>query len=168
MDNPMEHQNNKIRETAGQAGAGRPLTEEEAMALVSPQQKSFGLVVHWVTIMTTLIALAAPVFILWRPERNVADPYRVFSAVFAGKSKGDIWAAAGTEFPGGHFYLEGIFRGDALAQAGLAIGCSVALWALLPAIWKYFKARDYLYAGISLFIALLIALAMTGVLAFDA
>ena len=44
----------------------------------------------------------------------------------------------------------------------------VALWALLPAIWKYLRARDFLYAGVSLFIALLILLAMTGLLAFDA
>lgn len=142
--------------------------EKTNTPIISVQQRIYGIIVHWVTIISAIIAMVAPVFILARPKNNFADPYKLFSAIFDGKNKDFIWQNAGAGFPGGHFYLKDMTMGDSIAQFGVAIGCSVALWALIPTIFLYIKSKDYVFAGICTFIALLIILAMTGILAVEA
>ena len=74
-----------------------------------------------------------------------------------------MWQEVGGEFPGGHFYLKNFTSGDGFTQFGLALGCSVALWALLAAAFAYSKDRIYLYVGLSLWVAALVALSMIGI-----
>lgn len=133
--------------------------------LISVQQKVYGTIVHWITIFTALIAMIAPVFVLANPQNNVSNPYKIFDLIFQGKDKDFIWQNSGASFPGGHFYLTDILKGDAIAQFGIALGCSVALWSFIPTVILYIKSKDYVFAGICLFDALLILLALTGVLA---
>jgi len=128
-------------------------------------QLVFGLIVQWITIASAIIALIAPVLILLMPQNNVINPNHVFSLIFSGEGKDVLWQQTSKGFPGGYFYLQEHFYGDGFAQFGIVLGCSAAFWALIPSIIMYLKSRDYLYAGICIFIAFLIGLAMTGLIA---
>jgi hypothetical protein len=74
-----------------------------------------------------------------------------------------VWQEVGGEFPGGHFYLKHLTYGDGFTQFGLALGCSVALWALLMAAFAYAVDKIYLYVGLALWVAALVALSMIGI-----
>lgn len=126
----------------------------------------FAGIVHWLTIVSCLIALVAPVFILLFPENNVLNPNLVFGAIFSGATPAEIWKMSPTgSFPGAHFYLTNFFTGDGFAHFGVALGCSVGLWALLPAMFVMQKReKDYMYFFICSLLVILILLAMTGLL----
>lgn len=126
----------------------------------------FAGVVHWVTIVSCVIALISPVFILLFPQNNVLNPNLVYGAIFSGASPAEIWKMSATgSFPGAHFYLTNLFTGDGFSHFGVALGCSVGLWALLPAMYVMLKReKDYLYFAICSMLVILILLAMTGVL----
>ena len=129
-------------------------------------QLYYGLVVHWVTILSCLIVLIAPVCILLFARNNLLNPNLIFGAIFEGKRSAEIWAAAGVPFKSGEFwklFLASFFTPDGFATLGVILGCSVTLWALIPAIWVFVKNREYFYTCVSLFIMALIALAMSGI-----
>ena len=136
---------------------------EQNLDGVSREQKLYGQVVHCITIVAAMIALLSPVLILWRPDANVLDPNSIFASIWQGEGVEQIWSMAQSGFPGGHFYLRNFFAGDSLGQFGIALGCSVALWGLIPATISYFREKDYLYASMGTFIAILIVIAMLGV-----
>jgi fatty acid desaturase len=69
----------------------------------------------------------------------------------------------GGQFPGGHFYLKNLTYGDGFTQFGLALGCSVALWALIAAAFAYASDRIYLYVILALWVAMLVSLSMIGI-----
>lgn len=130
-------------------------------------QMAYGQVVHWVTIVSCLIVLVAPVLILLFPQRNILNPNLVFGAIFEGKRSAEIWAAAGLPFKIGEFwplFFGNIFTPDGFAMLGVVLGCSVTAWALLPAIGIYLKKKDYFYACVMGFIFALIFLAMSGLI----
>lgn len=132
---------------------------------IEKSQLYYGKVVHWITIISCLISLIAPVLILVFPERNLLNPFHIFNAIFEGKKTSEIWAAAGVPFKSGGFwklFLGSFFTPDGFATFGIALGCSVSLWALIPAILQFIKKKEYLYICISLFVAALITLAMSG------
>jgi hypothetical protein len=134
---------------------------------LSKSQLYYGNVVHWITIISCLIVLAAPVFILLFPKANLLNPNLIFDAIFAGKKSAEIWAAAGVPFQTGDFwglFWGNLFTPDGFATLGVVLGCSVTLWALLPAVWQFFKKKEYFYAGVSASVAALIALAMSGLI----
>lgn len=139
--------------------------EKQNTQTVPIHQRIYGGIVQWFTIVSAVIALIAPVFILAMPNRNVLAPNRVFSIIFNGQGKDVIWEQAASGFPGGHFYLGNIAAGDGFAQFGVVLGCSVVAWALIPTIVMYFRSKEYFYACVCLFIALLILFAMTGLIA---
>ena len=129
-------------------------------------QLVYGAVVHWITIASCLIALIGPVLILLFTEKNLLHPNQVFSAIYEGKKPDEIWAAAGIAFSAGGFWpllWNNLFTPDGFALFGVALGCSVTLWALLPTTWVFIRQRDWRYAGVSMFVTGLIALAMSGI-----
>jgi hypothetical protein len=124
--------------------------------------------VHIITIVSAVMSLFAPLFILGFPG-NVLNPNRIFAAIFSGASPAEIWAMspAGT-FPGVHFYLRYPGAPDAWAAFAINLGCSVGLWGLLPAIVLQFaKEKNYLEATAGVLLALLILLSVTGILALE-
>ena len=127
-------------------------------------QTAYGNAVHWITILSCVIATIAPVFILAKPENNVLNPNRIFNSIFSGETPAQVWAAAGSGFPGGHFYLTNFCTGDGFAQFGVALGCSVTLWGLLPAILILLKKKDYLHTIVCTLAFLLIAFSMSGLI----
>jgi hypothetical protein len=135
--------------------------------VISKSQLHYGKVVHWIAIVSCLISLVTPVFILLFPNKNLLNPALIFNAVFEGKKPGEIWAAAGIPFRPGDFweiFLDNFFTPDGFATFGVALGCSVTLWALMPALWQFIKKKEYFFVCVSLFVAALIVLAMSGII----
>ena len=133
--------------------------------LIDKSQLYYGKVIHWITFAACLIALTAPVLILIFPKANLLNPNLIFGAIFEGKKPADIWAAAGVTFKPGDFwklFFSNFFTPDGFATLGIVLGCSVTLWALIPAVWQFAKKKEYLYVCISLFVLALISLAMSG------
>ncbi|MDJ0984317.1 MAG: hypothetical protein QNJ26_02145 [Desulfobacterales bacterium] len=128
-------------------------------------QTVYGAIVYWVTIVACLICTVGPVISVAAPENNVLNPYKLFNAIFQGKDAQTVWQEVGGGFPGGHFYLKYFTYGDGFTQFGLALGCSVALWALVAAAFAYVSDKIYLYVWLSLWVAAMVALSMIGILA---
>ncbi len=126
-------------------------------------QTIYGAIVYWVTILSCIICMIGPVVSVASPDNNVLDPYKLFNAIFEGKDAETVWQEVGGNFPGGHFYLKHFTYGDGLTQVGLALGCSVALWALIAAAISYASDKIYLYTALSIWVAGLVALSMVGI-----
>jgi hypothetical protein len=135
----------------------------EEAPLMPRAQTVYGEIVYWVTIVACIICMIGPVISVAFPDNNVLDPYRLFSAIFEGKSPQEVWQSVGGEFPGGHFYLKRLTYGDGFTQLGLALGCSVALWALLAAAFFYLTEKIYFYVILALWVVLLVSLSMLGI-----
>jgi hypothetical protein len=125
--------------------------------------------VHVITIVSAIMSLFIPVFILFFSDADVLNPNRIFAAIFSGAKPADIWAmASGGTFPGAHFYLRHPRAPDAWAMFAINLGCSVGLWGLLPAIgYQIVKEKKYMEAIAGILLALLILLSMTGILALE-
>jgi len=123
----------------------------------------YGEIVYWVTITAAIICMIGPVISMVSVENNVMNPHYLFSSIFEGKNAETIWQEVGGGFPGGHFYLKNFTSGDGFTQFGLALGCSVAMWALLAAAIAYLAEKTYLYVFLSLWVGLLIFLSMIGI-----
>jgi len=128
-------------------------------------QLYYGKTVHWITIVSCLISLITPFFILLFPDKNYLNEAILFNAVFQGKNTSEIWKAAGVPFKSGDFwtlFIKNFFTPDGFAAFGVALGCSVTLWALIPAVWQFTKKKEYFYVCVSIFLMALIVLAMSG------
>lgn len=123
----------------------------------------YGAIVYWVTILSCIICMVGPVISVAFPDNNVLDPYKLFTAIFQGKDAATVWQEVGGGFPGGHFYLKHLTYGDGITMLGLALGCSVALWALLVSAVEYAKEKTYTYVILSIWVAALVALSLTGI-----
>ena len=128
-------------------------------------QTVYGAIVYWITIVSCLICMVGPVISVANPENNVLNPYMLFNAIFQGKDTQTVWQEVGGGFPGGHFYLKNLTYGDGFTQFGLALGCSVALWALIAVAFAYAREKVYLYVILALWVAGMVALSMIGVMA---
>jgi hypothetical protein len=123
----------------------------------------YGEIIYWVTIVSAVICMIGPVIAMASIDSNVLNPHFLFASIFEGKSAETIWNEVGGGFPGGHFYLDHITTGDGFTQLGLALGCSVALWALVAAAILYLKEKHYLFVLLSIWVALLVALSAIGI-----
>ena len=138
---------------------------DDKTPIVDKSQLHYGAATHWITFISCLISMITPVFILMFPHSNLLNPALLFNAIFEGLSPAEIWEAAGAPFRPGYFwnlFLSNIFSPDGFASLGVALGCSVTLWALIPALWQFIKKKEYFYVCVSLFVIILIALAMSG------
>ena len=135
--------------------------------LIDKSQLHYGVVVHWVTIISCLIVLVSPIFILIFPKANLLNPNLIFGAIFDGKKPAEIWMSAGVPYAPGDFwklFWANIFRPDGIATLGIVLGCSVTLWGLFPSVFQFFKRKEYFFAAVSVFVMALIALAMSGLI----
>ena len=123
----------------------------------------YGEIVYWLTIVACIICMVGPVISVANPENNKLNPFKLFEAIFQGKSAETVWQEVGGGFPGGHFYLKHLTYGDGFTQFGLALGCSVAVWGLLAAAFAYARKKTYLYMGLAIWVSALIFLSMTGI-----
>jgi len=151
------------------AAGTEPLAPQGQASLpaIDKSQLHYGRVIHWIVIVACIISLITPVLILMFPQSCFLNPTRLFNAIFEGKNPAEIWKAAGVPFKSGDFwkvFLTNIFTPDGFATFGIALGCSVTLWGLIPAIWQFLKKKEYFYVSVSLFVIILIFLAMSGII----
>lgn len=128
-------------------------------------ERAYANVIHVVTIISSVLALFAPLLIMINPSANILNPNRIFQAIISGGKINDIWALASTQtFPGSHYYLWHMNMSDSWAQLAISLGCSVGLWALIPSVaLKFFKEKNIKDGILGLVLLLLIALSMMGV-----
>jgi hypothetical protein len=134
---------------------------------IDKSQLYYGKTVHWITVASCLISLITPVFILLLPDKNHMNEALLFDAIIRGKKPAMIWEAAGVHFKSSDFwklFIKNIFTPDGFAAFGVVLGCSVTLWALIPAAWQFTKKKEYFYVCVSVFIMALIVLAMSGII----
>jgi len=145
------------------------MSTEETSTVEAPKMPRantvYGNIVYWVTIASCIICMIGPVISVAYPENNTLNPYKLFNAIFEGKDAKTVWEEVGGGFPGGHFYLKNFTQGDGFTQFGLALGCSVALWALIATAVAYFADRNYLYVTLSIWVGIMVALSMVGIFA---
>ena len=127
----------------------------------------YGEVIYWLCIIAAAICTIGPIMSLWFVDNNVLNPHYVFAALWEGKSAEAIWNTTGEGFPGGHFFLENITKGDGLTQFGVALGSIAALPALFMAGIAYLKEKpiNRLYAVLSLWVMTLITFSSLGIIA---
>lgn len=135
----------------------------EARPIMQLSQRVYGEIVYWGTVLAAIVCMIGPYISVKNPENNVANPLYLFAAIFEGKDTATIWQEVAGGFPGGHFYLDYFTYGDGFTQFGLAMGCSVAAWALIPVALIYLKEKNPTYAILSLWVMLLIVLSMIGI-----
>ncbi len=131
--------------------------------VMPPAALKYGAIVYWVTIVSCIICMVGPVISVAFPTNNILNPYMLFDAIFQGKDSATIWNEVGGGFPGGHFYLKHMTYGDGITMMGLALGCSVALWALLVSAVEYVKEKSYTYVILSIWVCALVALSLLGI-----
>ena len=132
---------------------------------IDKSQLYYGKAAHWITFVSCLFSLITPFFILLFPDRNYLNEAVLFESILKGRKPAEIWEAAGVPFRSGGFwklFIRNFFTPDGLAAFGVVLGCSVTLWALIPAVWQFAKKKDYFYVCVSVFIMALIVLAMSG------
>jgi hypothetical protein len=122
----------------------------------------YGEIIYWVTVVACIMCMIGPVIAMANVDNNVLNPHYLFAAIFDGKDAHTVWEEVGGGFPGGHFYFSNLTKGDGFTQLGLALGCSCAFWALLVSAVSFFKRKVFLFVPLSLFVAGLIFLSMTG------
>lgn len=127
-------------------------------------------IVHWITIVSSVASLFVPVFILFKSSRNMLNPNLILGAIFSGASISEIWGMSQIGiFSGAHSYFSYPGFADSWALFFINLGCSVALWAIIPAIiLQIFKEKDYFTAFLGTIFAVLVLFSMTGLLNFAA
>ncbi len=136
---------------------------ENKNPVVESAQLIYGEVVYWVVVFSTLIATVGPVIILFNPANNMLNPTLLFSEIWKGANAEAIWTTVGSGLQEGHFYLSHLNTGDGFTQLGVALGCSVALWGLIPAMIQFIREKDYTFAVFCLVSSALILTAMLGI-----
>lgn len=128
-------------------------------------ERTYASIVHWITIISSVLALFAPLLIMINPSANVLNPNKIFQAIFNGGDTNAIWALAeGGKFPGAHYYLTNMNWSDSWAEIAIALGCSVGLWAMIPTVAiEFFKEKNWKWAALGIVFIALIVLSMLGV-----
>ncbi len=146
-------------------------------------QLVYGEIVYWLCIVSAILCMVGPFLALLNPKRNLLNPHYLFSSIWAGQKAASIWLFDGPDwmnpifqglhsffgvggFQGGHFWMRNITSGDGLTQFGLVLGCGVALPALIGAAVCYLCARprQYLWAGLAVWVAFLVSFSSIGIL----
>ena len=136
----------------------------EERPIIPRAQIVYGEIVYWVTIVACIICMIGPLVAMASPKNNVGDPWFLFTSIFEGNDPHTVWEEVAEEFPGGHFWAKNFTTGDGFTQFGLALGCSVALWALLVTAAMYlFVDKVYLYVVLALWVAALVFLSASGI-----
>ena len=138
------------------------MTAEER-PIMPRAQLVYGEIIYWSAIAAAILCMIGPLIAMAFVDNNVLNPYYLFAAIFDGKTAETVWQEVGGGFPGGHFWFKNITMGDGFTQFGLALGCSVAIWALLAAAIAYLLDKIYLYVILSLWVAFLVAVSAIGI-----
>jgi hypothetical protein len=128
-------------------------------------QRLYGAVVYWLCIVATVLCTVGPVLSLLFPERNVLNPYYLFSTIWKGAKPAEVWEQVAGGFPGGHFWVNNLASFDGLIQLGLVVGCACTFFALIPTAVSYLrgKPREVGWAIVAIVIVVQVVLAAVGI-----
>jgi len=126
----------------------------------------FGDTIYWVCVIATILSMIGPCISILFPDNNLANPYYIFSAVWEGKNSNEVWAATTQKgkYPGPHFWINHLFKGDGITQLGAWLGCISSLPAVLFAGFIFLFKRDWGYWIISWLTFLMILFAVLGII----
>ena len=124
---------------------------------------TYGDTVYWITFAVCLICLVGPVLAVLFPDSTAMNPYFTYALIFDGQTGTEIWTALYGEWPYMHsVWFKNFFTGDGITMFAMAIGCTVAVWALIPTIVAFVKEGLTGYAVFSVFIIAMILFAASG------
>lgn len=125
-----------------------------------------GDIIYWVCIIGCLFAMIGPPISILFPDNNVADPFKIFSLVWEGKSSDEVWAVVTQEgkYPGAHFWIKNLTKGDGITQLGCWLACACSLPAAFVGGIVYLFRGDKLYFIVSWWVAFMVLFSMLGIL----
>ena len=117
---------------------------------------------YWVCIIASVFAMIGPCIGILFPDNNVANPFLVFDLLWEGKSAKVIWevTTSAGKFPGPHFWIEDLTKGDAISQLGLWLGCVCALPAAFFAGLTFLFKKNWMYWLMSWWVCFTVIYAM--------
>ena len=121
----------------------------------------FGLVIYWVTIIGSIIAVIGAI-VAFVSKANYVPPSHWFTSLWQGNSTVEIWEETASSAPVGHWYMSQLATGDGLSALGISIGVSSVTVALLVSAIMLFKSKSVVYGMLSLAAALIIIVATLG------
>lgn len=129
-----------------------------------------GDIIYWICIIAAFIAMVGPVLSIVSPDNNVSDPHKIFSLVWEGKTSDEVWAAVtpDSKFPGPHFWVHHISKGDGITQLGVWLACICSLPAVFIGGIVYLfglggARRSMTYFILCWFVAFMITFSMLGI-----
>jgi len=128
-----------------------------------------GDILYWLCIIAAIICMIGPCISILFPENNVANPYKIFDLVWKGEKAEKIWVETTKEgkYPGPHFWIKNITKGDGITQLGIWLGCSCALPAAFISGLIFLFKREWIYWLISLWVSFMIFFAMLGIIEME-
>lgn len=123
-----------------------------------------GTTLYWVCIVACLLCMIGCGIVMLSAENNLADPYKIFALVWEGKNPAEVWKISGQEgrFPGAHFWVRHLDKGDGIVQLGIWIGCCCALPAVFFSGLVFLFRGPRIYFVISMWVSFMILYAMLG------
>ena len=141
------------------------LNDYEAFGEIPLSERVYSNLVNWITIISSIGALFAPLYIMIFPDKNTLFPNKVFGTIFEGVDINGFWEAMGGKVDLVRIYLTNPAAPDSWAEFFVELGCSVGLWALIPTILiQLFREKNWLNGLLGTVLAALIALSMFGIL----
>lgn len=124
-----------------------------------------GSIIYWICLTACMFSMIGPVVSIAVPDNNIANPYYVFDLVWEGKKSDEIWAAVTQEgkYPGPHFWVKHLNKGDGITQLGAWLGCACALPAAFFAGLAFLVRGPRLYFIIAIWASFMILFAMMGI-----
>ena len=124
----------------------------------------YGETVYWIVLASSLIVIIGSV-LAFVTEANFASVSYWITSIWEGKSTSDVWEGSVTgSLPMNHWYLSHLATGDGLASLGISLGVFSVIPALLgPAIVLY-KKKNKLFGSLAVIAAIIIIIAMVGII----
>ncbi|MBN2452153.1 MAG: hypothetical protein JXR77_17335 [Lentisphaeria bacterium] len=137
---------------------------QERQAVQPAAHHAYGSVIYVLSLVATGFCILGPFLAIAWPRGNCLAPQGLFFRIWQGAGPDTVWGELPGGFPGAHFWLENLTRGDGIVQLGLVIGCVSAAPAFLAAAAAYLRRgrREPFWALLCLVCAALVTAAMLG------
>lgn len=122
----------------------------------------YGEIVYWGVLAGSLIVIIGSI-LAFLGDNFVSVSYWL-SSIWKGESVYQIWKGAAGSLPMGHWYLHHLTTGDGLTCMGISFGVFAVLPALLLSSLALFKEGDRLYGALALISAIVVMIAVIGVI----
>lgn len=138
------------------------MTEDRPLAPL--HNRVYGSIVYWITFTSCLICFIGPMFAMFMPDNTAMNPYFTYALIFEGLSGEEIWVALYGEWPWFHsVWWKNFFTGDGFTMFGVALGTTVALWALIPTMVVFTREKQFQYVILSAVVCFMVILAASGI-----